>query len=108
MKWWSSIYVVYSCSNLSSRKEAELTIAGQTTNLNKDLFNFTGRTVEAVKGQRSKSGAYRVLIIEYLKSMPQRGVPQPGGPEFSGSGFSAGISRTSHYHTGAMGADLTS
>ena len=48
------------------RKEAELTIAGQTANLNKDLPNFTGRMVEAVMGQRSKNSAYRALVTEYF------------------------------------------
>ena len=67
-----------------AKREAELTIADLTVNLNIYLSNFTGRTVEAVKEQRGKGGAYRALVTEYLESLPRRGVPQPAAPQVAG------------------------
>ena len=62
---------------VTAKKMAELTIAGQTVNLNKYFSNFTDRTVEAVKGQQSKNAIYKALVTEYLETLPQLGEPQP-------------------------------
>ena len=63
--------------SVTAKKMAELTIAGQTVNLNKYFSNFTDRTVEAVKGQQSKNAIYKALVTEYLETLPQLGEPQP-------------------------------
>ena len=47
-----------------AKREAELIIAGHTSNL-----KFTDRTVEAVQGQCKRSQAYKVFVTEYLEAM---------------------------------------